>query len=75
MVSECVPAVDEELVEKVSIGVPELVETVTQDGVTPLSCSDTVVNPQIEDVEDQPYNLLTESFKKGYDTVLELPSK
>jgi hypothetical protein len=29
MVSECVPTVDEELVEKVRIGVPELVETVT----------------------------------------------
>ena len=75
MVSVCVPKVDESLEEKVRIGVPEIVETVTQAGVAPLSWSVTVVQPQIEDVVDELYNLFTESFKKGYVTVFELPSK
>ena len=75
MMSVCVPTVEESLEEKVRIGEPELVDTVTQAGVAPFSCSVTVVKPQIEDVVDEPYNLLTESFKKGYVTVFELPSK
>ncbi len=75
MVSVCVPQVDESLEEKVRIGVPVLVETVTQAGVAPPSKSVTEVQPQIEDVLDELYNLLAESFKKGYVTVFELPSK
>ena len=55
MVSMCVPTVDESLEEKVRIGLPELVETVTQDGVVPLSKSVTEVKPQIEEVVDVPY--------------------
>ncbi len=73
MVSVCVPTVDESLEEKVRIGIPELVETVTQDGVKPFSFTVTVVQPQIEDVVDEPYYLFTESFKKGYVTVFILP--
>ena len=55
MVSVWVPTIDEELEEKVSIGMPALVETVTQDGVVPLSKSVTEVKPQIEEVVDVPY--------------------
>ncbi len=73
IVSECIPTVDEELEKKVRIGEPELFETVTQAGVNPLSNSVTVVKPQIEDVVDELYYLFTESFKKGYVTVFELP--
>jgi hypothetical protein len=73
MVSVCVPTVDEELEEKVRIGEPVLVETVTYDGVVPLSSSVTEVKPQIEDALDEPYNLFEESFKKGYVTVFEPP--
>ena len=68
-VSVCVPTVEESLEEKVRIGEPELVETVTQAGVVPLSKSVTVVKPQIEDVADEPYYLLKESSKKGNVTV------
>ncbi len=75
MVSVCVPTVDESLEKKVRMGKPELVETVTQAGVAPFSCTVTVVQPQIEDVVDGPNYLFTESFKKGHVTVLELPSK
>ncbi len=75
MMSVCVPKVDESLEEKVRIGEPEVVETVTQVGVAPPSKNETEVQPQIEDVLDEPYNLFTESFKKGYVTVFELPSK
>ncbi len=75
MVRVCVPTVDESLEEKVRIGVPELVETVTQAGFVLLSKSVTDVQPQIEDMVDELINLLTESFKKGYVTVFELPSK
>ncbi len=75
MVSVCVPTEEESLEEKVRIGEPELVETVTQAGVAPFSCTITVVKPQIEDVEEVPNYLLTESFKKGYVMVFELPIK
>ena len=34
-----------------------------------------MVEPQIEDVVDEPYFLFVESFKKGYVTVYELPIK
>jgi hypothetical protein len=57
MVSVCVPIILTELEEKVRIGVPELVETVTYAGVAPLSSKVTVVKPHIEDVEDVPYYL------------------
>ncbi len=75
MVSVCIPTVDESLEKKVRIGVPEVVETVTQAGVAPLSCRVTEVQPQIEDKLDELYNLFTESFKKGYVMVFELPRK
>jgi hypothetical protein len=39
----CVPTVEESLDENVRTGEPELVETVTKDGVAPLSCSVTEV--------------------------------
>jgi hypothetical protein len=47
--------------------------TVTYDGVAPLSCSVTVVWPQIEEVADEPYYLFKESSKNGYVRVFELP--
>ncbi len=74
MVSVCVPTTEDELEEKVSKLEPELVETVTQSGITSLSNNVTVVKPQIEDMVDVLYNLLSESFKKGYVTVIEFPS-
>jgi hypothetical protein len=57
MVRVCVPTVDVEIEEKVRIGTPEVVLTVTKVGVVPLSFSVTIVYPQIEDVVDEPYNL------------------
>ncbi len=57
MVSVCVPTIVEEFEEKVRIGVPELVETVTYAGVAPLSSKVTEVKPHIEDVEDVPFYL------------------
>ncbi len=75
MVSVCAPTVDQSLEAKVRIWEPELVETVTQNGVAPFSCSVTEVQPQIEDVSDEPYYILIESSKKGYVTVFKLPSK
>ena len=75
MTRVCVPKVDESLEAKVRIWEPELVETVTQDGFTPFSCSVTEVQPQIEDLSDEPYYILIESSKKGYVTVFKLPSK
>ncbi len=44
-------------VENVRIGLPEIVETVTYAGVTPLSDTVTIVPPQIEEVELDPYKL------------------
>jgi hypothetical protein len=41
----------------------------------PLSKSVTVVSPQIEDVLDTPKYLFTESSKKGYVMVFEVPRK
>ena len=73
MLRVCVPTTNEELEEKVRIGEPVLVETVTYAGVVPLSCNVTVVKPQIEDVLDEPFNLLKESFKKGYVKVFDPP--
>ncbi len=75
MTSVCIPTVDESLEAKVRIWEPELVETVTQAGVAAFSNRLTVVQPQIEEMLDEPYYLFTESFKKGHVTVLELPSK
>ncbi len=75
MMSVCVPTVEESLEEKVRTGEPELVEIVTWAGLAPFSCSVTEVKPQIEDVVNGPYYLLTESFKKGYVMVFELPIK
>ncbi len=69
MVRVCVPTVDVEIEEKVRIGTPEVVLTVTQVGVVPLSFSVTIVYPQIEDVVDEPYNLFQESSKKGQLTI------
>ncbi len=69
MVRVCVPTVDVEIEEKVRIGTPEAVLTVTQVGVVPLSFSVTIVYPQIEDVVDEPYNLFQESSKKGQLTI------
>ena len=75
IVSTCVPTSDEELVKKVRIWEPKLVKTVTQVGVVLLSFIEKEVKPQIEYVLDEPYYLFTESFKKGYVIVFELPSK
>ena len=57
------------------MGEPELDETITQAGVAAISKSVTVVQPQIEDVVVEPYNLFLESFKKGSVTIFELPRK
>ena len=46
---------------------------VTYAGVAELSYTVTEVAPQIEVAVDEPYYLFIESFKKGYDTDLELP--
>jgi hypothetical protein len=52
-------------VKNVRTGLPKLVETVTYAGVTPLSDTVTVVPPQIEEVELDPYKSFYESLKNG----------